>query len=440
MSFRAIPGLLTFLVWQAFASSSFSADYYVSPQGDNRAEGSRDSPFRNIQRALQVATQPGDSVIVREGTYTPSLSVNLGNSGKKDAFITLRAEKDESVIIDGSLMAGDSNVIAVLGAYIRVEGLTVRNAKSTGLVVWGPGARTHHVEFINNTVEDSQKGGIYAGTPNRDDPVRDILMEGNTITRTSLVNETRAQGVTWAFGVGGGMTKNLTIRDNTVFENHGEGIGLYLSDGGLVEGNRAFDNFAVNLYLDNTTNTRVRRNLCYSTGKAAFFRFGKPTNGIQIANETYRLKQNPSFGNVITDNLLLFNGSAFYVGAYQLGGGFRDSVFSNNTCYGSARDLLMIDPDPGHRNSRVEKNVFVQIGDLPMTYVEKARPGVTFANNLWFGRFPPRPDARSETDLSVDPGFANPGGFKWDDYQLNDESPAKGLGVRFDLVPPGAAP
>lgn len=273
-------------------------------------------------------------------------------------------------------------------------------------------------------------GGIYAGTPNPNDPVSDILIEGNTVTQTSLRNAERKPGTTWAFGVGGGMTKNIVIRNNTVFENHGEGVGLYLSDGGVVQGNRVYDNFAVNIYLDNTTQTVVYQNLSYSTGKESFFRFGYPTNGIQVANETYPQKQNLSSGNQITNNLLLFNGVAFYVGSYQQGGGFRNSVFANNTCYGSVRDMVLIDPDPGHQNSRIERNIFVQVDNAPMANIEKVLPGVTFSSNLWMGSIPPRPGARSVTDLFTDPGFMNPGGFEWKDYRLKLRSPAQRMGIR----------
>lgn len=93
--------------------------------------------------------------------------------------------------------------------------------------------------------------------------------------------------------------------------------------------------------------------------------------------------------------------------------------------------MIMIDPDPGHRNSRIEKNIFVQVGNVPLVFVNKASPEVTFSNNLWSGKIPPRPSARSNKDLFADPGFANPGGIKWEDYNLSEKSPARGIGIRY---------
>ena len=58
------------------------SSYYVSTSGSDGAPGSLGSPFRTIQQAANVA-QPGDTVLVRAGTYRETVTpARSGTSGK----------------------------------------------------------------------------------------------------------------------------------------------------------------------------------------------------------------------------------------------------------------------------------------------------------------------------------------------------------------------
>lgn len=404
-----------------------ATDFYVSVDGDDRQSGGREQPFRTVSRGISMARNPGDSVIVREGIYRPKQSLNLGSAGEEGKLITLRAETGESVIIDGTDCPKDANLIAVLNHHIRVEGLTVRNSKNIGIVSWGPGSRVHHIEIVNNTVHHTHAAGIFAGCPSIEDPVRDILMEGNTVHHSSMLNEDRSgKNGSWGFAVGAGLSKNVVLRNNVTFHNYGEAIALYLSDFGLIEGNTAYDNFAVNYYLDNVTNTTVTRNMAYSTGNPDFFRFGKPTNGIQIANERYGVS-NPGSHNTITHNLLINNGSGFCYGAYQNGGGLRHTLIAHNTVYGSAGPLLMIDGD-AHRESRIVNNIFV-FSNPKWPHVPEPRDGLLFSHNLWFGVNVPE-HVRGRGDVYADPQFVDPSSGTPKGFALKENSPARGAGEK----------
>ena len=72
--------------------------YYVSPEGDDGAEGSREQPFGTIQHAALLAG-PGDVVAVLPGTYREQVVIN--RSGQADAYVTFRAE-GEGVFLTGS--------------------------------------------------------------------------------------------------------------------------------------------------------------------------------------------------------------------------------------------------------------------------------------------------------------------------------------------------
>ena len=405
-------------------------EYFVATNGNDNQAGTRNQPFRTIARGLAAARMPGDEVIVRKGIYRPARSLQLNNAGAEGKYITLRACEGENPIIDGTNTPKDTNLVNVATHHVRIKGMTIRNSKRTGIAVWGPGSRVHHVEVLGNEIHHCFFGGAFAGFNNQTDPVRDILFEDNTIHHNVQKNK-QSPRKAWDAGLGGGaMSKNVTIRNNTVFENYGEGIVLYLSDSGVIEGNEVHDNFSVNIYLDNATNCRVRRNLIYSTGDDDFFRSKHPADGILIANESYGPNSNPSYHNEITNNIMIGNRSAFCYGAYQRGGGLRDTLFANNTAYRSTGALLRIDVDDGHKNSQFVNNIFQQVGRVAMTDIRAKLDGIEFKTNLWSGPRPQQP-ARSAGDVFADPLFVNTGSKVAKDYQLRNNSPALNVGAKI---------
>lgn len=423
-----LVSLMIFMV----SNVSFGRDYFISTAGSDRNEGRKKSPLKSIQRGLQFAKQPGDRVIVRKGIYPQSRTLNLYHRGTSKNWIELRAYENENVIIDGSDCPPKANLIAVGGHYIRIDGLTVRNATASGIAVWGQGRTVHDVHISNNTVHDCYLGGIFVGSRNMEDPARDILIENNTVHHTSMENKARAR-YSWAFACGAGISKNVIIRKNHVYESHGEGIGFYLAKNGLAEDNIVHDCFSVNIYLDNTTHTRVERNFVYSTMKSEFFRFKNPASGIQIANEKYPRYSQPSSHNTIVNNILVGNRYAFYYGNYQNGGGLKQTLFANNSCYGSTGSLLHIDSDAGHAGSRFVNNIFRERPGMRITDVDGPTTGIVFENNLWFGGVPTS-KVRSLSDLMIDPLFVKEGGKRAEDYLLKPNSPVRGKGLRIDGI------
>ncbi|QDU09706.1 right-handed parallel beta-helix repeat-containing protein [Gimesia aquarii] len=409
-----------------------AADYYVATTGSDQNPGSLRQPFRTISRGLAAARKPGDSVIVRAGVYSQSRTINIVNSGSKGKYITLRSFKDEKVIIDGSNTPTDANLIAVLTHHIRIQGLEIRNSNGIGIGAWGPGSRIHAVEIIGNNIHHCRRSGAYAGFNNLSDPVRDILMKDNTIKNCVLINE-KLSSSSWNFGLGAGLSKNVTLKNNTVSECYGEGIGLYLSDHGVIEDNVVHDNYSVNIYLDNTTNTQVTRNLVYTTNDNKFYRFNQPASGIQIANENYREYTNLSSHNTVTNNILIGNYFAFYSGSYQRGGGLRHTIFAHNTAYGSTGPLLHIDADQGHQVSRFVNNIFKQTGEAQITDIQGPTDQIEFRNNLWHGGIPHRA-VKSANDVYADPLFIKGGSKNAKDYQLQSNSPARNTGIKTKEV------
>lgn len=75
---------------------------FVSPQGDDANDGSREKPWRTINHALRQLN-PGDTLNLRGGTYFEN--VYCAVAGTKDKPITIRSYPGELATIDGSIPA-----------------------------------------------------------------------------------------------------------------------------------------------------------------------------------------------------------------------------------------------------------------------------------------------------------------------------------------------
>ena len=82
-----------------------SRDLHVSKAGSDLGSGHQDRPFLTISKAAQVA-QPGDTVIVHQGTYREWVSPKYGGLNDRQR-ITYRAAPGEQPIIKGSEVAAD---------------------------------------------------------------------------------------------------------------------------------------------------------------------------------------------------------------------------------------------------------------------------------------------------------------------------------------------
>ncbi|MGB1311979.1 MAG: right-handed parallel beta-helix repeat-containing protein, partial [Leucothrix sp.] len=113
-------------------AAAFSGQrYYVSPEGDDKEGiGTLDKPWQTIHKALfSIPFNEDDAtVIIRGGTYKIPTAMYFGaeRGGSEDKYFTVKAYKDEEVVIDGSLLTQpfSSMVSFSSTAYVRIKGLT----------------------------------------------------------------------------------------------------------------------------------------------------------------------------------------------------------------------------------------------------------------------------------------------------------------------------
>ncbi len=115
-------------------TSTTGNTYYVSPNGNDSSSGSESAPFKTIQKAANMVN-PGDAVIVENGTYTDnnnaggdSATVYIIKSGTANAPITFQAQNKWGAILDGQNEHIDFGF--VLGdnvAYVNMKDFQIQN-------------------------------------------------------------------------------------------------------------------------------------------------------------------------------------------------------------------------------------------------------------------------------------------------------------------------
>ena len=135
-----------------------AATYYVAPTGSDSASGTASSPFRSIQKGVDIVN-PGDVVIVKDGIYTaagsryPDRVVQFNRGGTAAAWVTVKAENQYGAILDGQNYSTTFGVV-FFNSYINFDGFQIRNFKVAGLWMQGSasGVQTHDIAITRNWV------------------------------------------------------------------------------------------------------------------------------------------------------------------------------------------------------------------------------------------------------------------------------------------------
>jgi hypothetical protein len=155
----------SFLVFLAIAALALSASeawantYYVSTSGNDSNPGSAASPWRTLQHAVDTIA-PGDTILVRAGTYP---GCRIGNSGQPGAVKTLKADTGAKVLINtpGPGNRHTSNIeienFDAVVSYWVIDGFEVANGPRYGIDI----RITEYITIQNCFVHDSAVTGIF---------------------------------------------------------------------------------------------------------------------------------------------------------------------------------------------------------------------------------------------------------------------------------------
>jgi parallel beta-helix repeat protein len=199
----------------------------------------------NLQSKIQNA-QPGDTLLVRNGTYgSPEYGIYIyKKKGRPDAWITVKAYPGHTPVILGGAWAA---VKIQYSAYIEINGFKLQGAGLNGNPS-GSGIESekssHHIKIINNTVDNFPGGGIGAINSNH------ILIEGNRISNVAYGYLPNNSSVSYAHSAislyqltnQGGTTPSYdgfmnVIRGNIITNARNEKPFVYSAYGQITDGN-----------------------------------------------------------------------------------------------------------------------------------------------------------------------------------------------------------
>lgn len=100
MHFRPKKLILLVLAGCLASAAATAADYHIAANGSDGASGSATQPFKTIQRGIDAAGRPGDTVTIHPGVYHEELMVRAG--GTAERTIAIKAAEKGTVILDGA--------------------------------------------------------------------------------------------------------------------------------------------------------------------------------------------------------------------------------------------------------------------------------------------------------------------------------------------------
>ncbi len=296
--------------------------YYVSPSGNDNNDGSMNAPWATFAKA-HAAMIPGDTVLIRTGTYPP---FTITKPGSASGIITYKAYPGENPVITCG-PSGDWNLLQINASYITIDGIEVKgindqltleqgeanynkieaaldagapadyqsttNTNTNGISINDRNKPTvHHVTVKNCKIHDCSAGGFGATYADY------LIIENNEIYNNSWYTMWATSGISVIYLIGTDAGANIVIRGNKVYNNYtsvkwisirkysdGNGIiidvqhpeGTYPGYTGkiLVENNLVYDNGGRGLYIMSSQNALFRNNTSYWNSKKTFSNGGE---------------------------------------------------------------------------------------------------------------------------------------------------------------------
>jgi cysteine-rich repeat protein len=372
--------------WRTRTMTAVALGWAVAAQAAVLTVGGAGADHASIQAALDAA-QPGDTVRVASGVYFEKLV--FPRSGDPVAGpISLEAAPGAHPVLDGTGVAGANIVLLEDRSWVRVVGFEIRNNlgvdDGSGVRVIGAGS---HVEVRDNDIHDVRGRDamgitVYGTAP---EPISDLVIDGN---RIHDCEPAESEALTLNGNVTGFQVTNNVVRDvnNIGIDAIGGETDIQpdpslVARSGVIRGNRverANSNYgggaAGGIYVDGGRDIVIERNLV--TGCDLGLEVGAENPGIVTS------------GIVVRNNVLWANEKVCIVfgGFDRRRGRVRDSVFSNNTCFGN--DAL----SDGNgelwiqfaENNVVRQNVFFGTAQNRLLYSDEGNVGNVVDWNLWF--------------------------------------------------------
>jgi hypothetical protein len=327
---------LLVLAGSLLAPSGKAATYYISPEGNDSGAGTPDAPFCTLMRGA-MAAGPGDTVLVRDGTYGHETAVSAGDgantaaspvilyrSGTPDAWITFQAEHKGGAVLDCEFIC-DSYINLLNASYVVIQGFVITRGYKEGI---HSNDAAHHItlrgnrfEYIANRTTSTSLGldGMYTN-PN----CHDFIIDGNTFHDIGRTNDSQLDHGLYLHGT------NFTIVNNIFYNiQHGWAIQAGQALNNVLIANNTFASLdgigpAGQIMLwKSVSSLTIQNNIFYYPGSYAIVRYASSLT-------TCSIDHNLVYGAIG----LMLNSSGCDVGTNHIG---PDPMFVNGRVPPSCR-------------------------------------------------------------------------------------------------------
>ena len=410
------------------AGMTHGAEYFVAPDGDDANAGTREAPWRTLEKASEAA-EAGDTVIFLPGQYPGQLRPL--NSGAADAPIVFRAEPRMGATLTGT--PGEVTIVLEDLEHVTIEGLHVDPD--------GDGIGWIHMEGCSwMAVEDCRMENS-TGTAARFVACEDIRVR-NTVfhKQTGSINMMRISSVT-----------RLLFEGNTISRAAHSPIQFWPDNSNhfvVMRGNVLHSGWGRNLDKHGTQHLLFEHNIithALNSGwsGSANSKFNS-TRAIYRFNRFFRNPHGPihmyAYRDVWHDRMRLYNNVFDESGHYGIRVSsaheqVRDVLFANNIlsrsdAHGTNAQIVLTGGTP--EQVRLTHNVFT--GQEPGQAVVQDYGGSFRVAELEDEALREEHGARYMANMDVDPGYVDPDNYN---HALRPDSPLRDAG-RFLTTVEGA--
>ena len=299
--------------------------------------------YATIQAAVDAAL-PGDTIIVRDGSYTENVDM--------DKRLTIKSENGSANCI---VQAGnpDDHVFEVTADYVNISDFTVTGTKSIPKAGIYLGAGVDHCNIRNNNISNNNQGIYlyYSSNNNLTNNTANSDVEGIKLSYSSdnIITNNKASN-SWGHGIELYFSNNNILTDNIVSSIRmygGSGINLWNSKNNIVKNNN-FENSGISItaslegYKLSSFNTHTIEGNTIN-GKPIYYY--KNTSGIKIPEDAGEVIL-ANCTDMTVENLNASFGSIGIELAYTTDSEISNNIASWNTksgiylCYGSANNTI----------------------------------------------------------------------------------------------------
>ena len=379
--------------------------YYLSPDGDDEASGSEETPWKT----LSVATKrlaAGDTLILEDGTYYESNIVLFRNGGREDAPITVTSRNmhGAKIIFRENLRAQRKMETGRGQDYIIIQNL----------------------EMTQEAISNGDTNDIF------------IAIYGN-------YNSVLYNKIYYGYeeGIKSHATKGLRVIGNEVDDMVHEAFDAVNIEDAVIANNRFTDWGRVGIMVKGgSRNIKINNNYVEVTDhkKDTYM----PAQGIGIGGSTDNHSGlGTSYGihegyNYAVWNNIVYSPVPGILGSGLCFSGSKDCIAFNNVVYGAGNGMLMYYPsgirngwewDPEVVNPVLYNNIFAECTENGYKMEYKPHNLISDYNLFYKTRTAPV----EKHSIYEDPKFMEPG----KDFRLREDSPARDAGRTMEISIPG---